>query len=169
MSVDEAHAILKKCRSELEQRFLVRNGKWLYKVRELRTMDAVVKSGCSDHRVLCIDEGQKPMCECCLQIDHRRKRCSRVGIRVKLDREQLQWEEQRLAKSRLGSERNTNDRVLHFLSSQVALITKTQNQHLDATRPSAASNTQTIKKMSNNIKNKTHTQTTTGFHFHKQR
>lgn len=32
LTVDEAHAILKKCRFELETRFLVRNGKWLYKV-----------------------------------------------------------------------------------------------------------------------------------------
>lgn len=33
LTVDEAHEILRKCRSELEQRFLIRNGKWLYKVR----------------------------------------------------------------------------------------------------------------------------------------
>lgn len=32
LTVDQAHEILKKCRSELEQRFLIRNGKWLYKV-----------------------------------------------------------------------------------------------------------------------------------------
>uniref|UniRef100_K3X2V0 Proteasome subunit beta n=1 Tax=Globisporangium ultimum (strain ATCC 200006 / CBS 805.95 / DAOM BR144) TaxID=431595 RepID=K3X2V0_GLOUD len=32
LNVEEAHAILKKCRNELEQRFLVRNGKWLYKI-----------------------------------------------------------------------------------------------------------------------------------------
>lgn len=32
LTMDQAHDILKKCRSELEQRFLIRNGKWLYKV-----------------------------------------------------------------------------------------------------------------------------------------
>lgn len=32
MTLEEAYKVLKMCRSELDQRFLVRNGDWMYKV-----------------------------------------------------------------------------------------------------------------------------------------
>lgn len=34
MSLDEAKEVLKKCRAELDMRFLVRNGQWAYSVRD---------------------------------------------------------------------------------------------------------------------------------------